>query len=225
MASPRSMLTALVVAVVLSSTGCASAGGPVVREPDPSGATGSPAATAEPTEGPVPERMLVEAEQLVLVADDDTEIESLPFTTDPLLARERLTAWFGAPPTTTEVAPTHYCADPSDPIVTDAWGDDVSIVHTGQSWAQYGVRFAAYIDAAAVGDIAIEAFDGSVVGDMPDALLSALPLRPGAFATVEDGLTRIYFDVPNPDYSAYAYAFDGEALSQIIAPYAREESC
>ena len=161
----------------------------------------------------------------MLVGADGEEIESLAFSTAPLEARARLTEWFGTQPVTTETEPTHYCAESGRPIVTDAWGDDFFIVHTGTLWAHYDVRFAAYVSGAAVGGLDMEAFDGSAVGDPPEALLAALPSRPGAFSEEEPGLKRIYFDVPNAYYSAYAYALKGGPINQIIAPYALEESC
>ncbi|MBC7596747.1 MAG: hypothetical protein H7288_22950 [Kineosporiaceae bacterium] len=129
----RSILSAFTVIIVLATSACMS------PRPGAGSANTSPSATAapsadsmaDPTALPqVPNHVVVEAQQLVLSDVDGTTIESLPFSTDPIVARDQLTEWFGFAPTTSTLDPTHYCTEiPANPV--DSWGDSLSIVHGG----------------------------------------------------------------------------------------------
>lgn len=221
----RSVLGTVIVTAVLFASACATPGGASRSTPitDPSAPGSYPSTTAE---GLAPDHVVVEAQQLLLAAADGTTIDSLAFSIDPLGARKTLSDWFGFAPTTTTSDSAHYCAEPGVTIV-DQWGDGLKVIHGGSIWAGYNVRFNVYVSGPAVGNLAIEAFDGTSVGDASDALLAALPIDKGAYFEKQTGddLTRIYFDVPNDDYAAYAFAFDGEGIAQIIAPYFLKETC
>ncbi|MBC7596748.1 MAG: hypothetical protein H7288_22955 [Kineosporiaceae bacterium] len=54
------------------------------------------------------------------------------------------------------------------------------------------MQFAAHFTGPAVGDLAIEAFDGTRVGNSPEAFIAALPMESEAYFEKQDEVTRIY---------------------------------
>ncbi len=213
------------MAVILATAGCTP-----VLDPDPRASAGPVAsAPSAPVASDVPEpvatRLVIDGSGLDLMDAVGTVIDSVRFDTDPITARSQFTAWFGASPATTSIVSDHYCADSTDPVVTDSWGGDaLRVTHSGPFWLERGVRFHVSVLAAAVGDLSLETPQGFGVGDSAEALITSIPgVTTGD--PEEEGVTRVYYDKPNAEYGAYAWAPADGVLTQIISPYQFEETC
>lgn len=206
-------------------TGCASVSSSPTDPPTPSMSTAAPIPTSSPTSSSdiaKGSRIIIDGTGISFASEKGLILDSVAYTADPFTARDRLTEWLGSVPRTTSVVSEHYCAPATrDPIITDVWGPGLSLTHLPPNgWERY--RFAVTATSASVGDIALSTPHGFSVGESPDDLIAGTP---GVETDLGSGVTRVYYDQPDPGWTAYAWAWEGGPIHEILAPYALEEWC
>lgn len=210
--------------LALMLTGCTSS--PTV----PVGHSASPTVPsgngASPTTSPVSrvgDHIVIRGDGLDFADSAGGVVDSANFSDDAAETRDRITRWLGMAPVTNSVDNSSYCFE-SPAYVIDTWDSSLALIHRGPVYAAAGFRFSVLASGSKANGIDIVTPQGFGVGDPSDDLIAAVP------ATSVDmgaGVARVYYDLPIPEWSAYAWAWekDGAPIQQIIAPYALEEFC
>jgi hypothetical protein len=218
----RRSSSVLLVVAMAALTGCAaSATSPASDGSVAATPTASPTATPSPPPVALGSQVFIDGTGLSFASDDGEIVDSVAFTADPVEARDRVTEWLASTPTTTSTVSTHYCAVTTDPIITDVWGDGLSMTHLSFG-EEAGYRFSVALSVPSVGEVEVGTPQGFGVGDSTVELIAAIP---GVDADMDSGVTRVYYDQPDAGWTAYAWGWEGGPIEQIRAPYSLVETC